>query len=375
MSWHDALLPGDLRGRRSARDRAVDVVMWVLAVGIGLGVFLDVRDTYGSHGLAWLDALVGLAALVALVWRRSRPGPVGVLTTAASIVFAWAAGPATIAGFNVALRGSRRAILAVVGLSAVSTVVFPLIHPPGDSYVSNVVVGVLVTAVVIGWGLLVRVRREQLHALRDRAVEQAREGERRRIAREMHDVLAHRISLLSLHAGALEFRPDAPREEIAEAAGVIRASARAALEELRELIVLLRDGAETGEPEPPQPGLADIHALVEESRAAGMRVECRIDAAEAPAGLGRTAYRVVQEGLTNARKHAPDAPVEVAVTGGEELVVEVITRGPVAVGAEPLPGAGSGLIGLEERVTSAGGVLRHGPDAAGEFVLRATLPW
>ena len=118
-------------------------------------------------------------------------------------------------------------------------------------------------------------RREQVLALRERAarleaeqrlrIEQARDAERRRIAGEMHDVLAHRVSLLSLHAGALEFRPDAPPEEIAEAAGVIRATARAALEELRQVIGVLRDGAEGGAPEPPQPTLAEIPALVDES--------------------------------------------------------------------------------------------------------------
>ena len=110
--------------------------------------------------------------------------------------------------------------------------------------------------VVIGWGLFVRARRELIDSLRERAeraeaeqrrrLEQAREAERRRIAREMHDVLAHRVTLLSLHAGALEFRPDAPPEEIAEAAGVIRASAHAALQELREVIGVLRDGSRGG---------------------------------------------------------------------------------------------------------------------------------
>jgi signal transduction histidine kinase len=108
-----------------------------------------------------------------------------------------------------------------------------------------------------------------------------------------------------------------------------------------------------------------------------MRVTARIDVSDAehaPDRLGRTAYRVVQEGLTNARKHAPEAAVEVAVTGGEPVVVEVVSRRPVAVAAESLPGAGSGLIGIGERVALAGGALEHGPDAAGNFVLRATLP-
>ena len=290
----------------------------------------------------------------------------------------------------MALRGTRREILAVVAVTVAAIVLFPIVYPPGDSFLLNLLVGFLLMAVVIGWGLFVRVRREQVFGLRERAarleaeqrlhVEQARDAERRRIAREMHDVLAHRVSLLSLHAGALEFRRDASPEEFAEAAGVIRATAHAALEELRQVIGVLRDGAEAPEPEPPQPTLADVPALVEESRAAGMRVHCRIDLpdpAAVPVALGRTAYRIVQEGLTNARKHAPAAAVDVTIAGGDQLVVEVVSRRPVGVGvaADPLPGAGSGLIGLGERVALAGGELRHGPDAAGDFVLRATLPW
>lgn len=392
--WHHALLPGALRehhdGRRSARDWLVDAAMLAIAVGVGLFVLLD---SWSEHGqaMALVDIALGAASLVALWWRRSHPAAVGVLTAAASVISGLAGGPALVAGFNVALRGSRRAILAVIAFTAMSILVFPLIYPSEDSYLLNVFIGTLLTAVVLGWGLLARVGREHVLTLQERArqveaeqrlrVEQARDAERRRIAGEMHDVLAHRVSVLSLHAGALEFRPDASPEEIAEAAGVIRASAHAALEELREVIGVLREGTPGDEaPEPPQPTLADIPALVEESRVAGARVRCRIDvadAAAAPAALGRTAYRVVQEGLTNARKHAPGAPIEVAVTGGERLVVEVISRRPVGVAAaaEALPGAGSGLIGLHERVELAGGELEHGLASAGDFVLRATLPW
>ena len=247
---------------------------------------------------------------------------------------------------------------------------------------------------MIGWGLFTRVRRELVLSLRERAerleteqrreVELAREAERRRIAREMHDVLAHRLSLLSVHAGALEFRPDAPPDEVAEAAGVIRETAQTALQELRDVIGVLRDDGENGTLEPPQPTLAAISTLVEESRAAGMRVEAQIDVSDddaLPAALGRTAYRVVQEGLTNARKHAPAAAVEVsvAIDEGPELVVEVTSRRAVGVaagtGADRLPGAGTGLAGLAERVELAGGELRFGPDEEGDFVLRAVLPW
>jgi signal transduction histidine kinase len=389
--WHNALLPGELGdnpdGRRSARDWIVDVLMSIVAVVVSA---VAIADTWAAHSVAMaiVDIALGVVALVALWWRRPHPGPVGVLTAALSAASGAAAGPALIAGFNVALRGRRREIAAVVAVTAIAIPVYTALYPKGQSFLLNMLIGALITAVVIGWGLFVRVRREQVFALRERAerleaeqrlhIEHAREAERRRIAREMHDVLAHRVSLLSLHAGALEFRPDASPEEVAQAAGVIRETARAALEELRQVIGVLRDGSEEGGPEPPQPTLADVPGLVDESRAAGIRVSCRIDVEDdVPPALGRTAYRIVQEGLTNARKHAPTAPVDVTISGGERLSVEVVSRRPVgvAVPTAPLPGAGSGLIGLSERVALAGGELRHGPDEAGDFVLRATLPW
>ena len=137
---------------------------------------------------------------------------------------------------------------------------------------------VLVTVATVAWGMFVRARRQLVLSLRERAdraeaeqqmhVEQARQQERARIAREMHDVLAHRISLLSMHAGALEFRPDAPPEEIARAAGIVRASAHQALQDLREVIGVLREEpAVNGGPELPQPTLANLPALLDESRA------------------------------------------------------------------------------------------------------------
>jgi signal transduction histidine kinase len=202
-------------------------------------------------------------------------------------------------------------------------------------------------------------------------IEQARLGERERIAREMHDVLAHRVSLLAVHAGALEVRRDAPEPERA-AAGVIRQCAHDAIEDLRQVIGMLREPAG----DRPQPTLADVPALVEQSRAAGATVALDLVEHDAvPDGVGRHAYRIVQEALTNARKHAPGAPVRVAVTGGAEdgLVVEV--GNALGTGRSRLPGVGAGLVGLTERVQLAGGRIEHGPTLAGEFRLRAWLPW
>jgi signal transduction histidine kinase len=390
--WQNALLPGELRedsdGGRSARDWIVDLLMYAIAFGVGVAVLADSWDEHGDT-LALVDIVLGVVCLVALWWRRSHPGAVGTLTALAGTVSASAAGPGLIAGFNVALRGTRREIIRVIVISAVSVQIYPRIYDGPEPYLLEVFIAALIIAIVISWGLLARVGRQHVLELRERAarmeaeqqlrLEHARDAERRRIAREMHDVLAHRVSLLSLHAGALEFRRDASPEEVAEAAGVIRETARAALEELRQVIGVLRDGSEDGTPEPPQPTLTDVPALVEESRAAGMRVTCTLDVTEpetVPAAVGRTVYRIVQEGLTNARKHAPAAAVDITVAGDAELVVEVVSRRPVgvAVAAPALPGAGSGLIGLGERVALAGGELRHGPDVSGDFVLRATLP-
>lgn len=196
----------------------------------------------------------------------------------------------------------------------------------------------------------------------------------------MHDVLAHRISLLSMHAGALEFRPDAPAEEVARAAGVIRASAHEALEDLREVIEVLRREEAAALPERPQPTLDDLPALLEETRAAGTAVDGRTDLpadAVVPRSLARNAYRVVQEGLTNARKHAAGAPVQVAVDGepGAGLRVEIRNAAPPADRPPAPPGAGTGIVGLRERVELAGGDLTHGPTVDGGFRLRAWMPW
>jgi signal transduction histidine kinase len=149
----------------------------------------------------------------------------------------------------------------------------------------------------------------------------------------MHDVLGHRLSLLSVHAGALEFRPDASAEEIAGAAKVIRENAHQALQDLREVVGVLR--APVGEL--PQPTLADVRQLVEESGRAGMRVDLRQETDGAvPDLVGRTGYRVVQEALTNARKHAPATEVRVTLTGapGLGLTVEVANSPP---GQSPSP--------------------------------------
>src|ERR671915_655611 len=378
----------DPRTRRWGADVAYVGAGAVLGVLFLLGSMAD--EPASSRPPLALDLGVGVAACLALLLRRRRPVALALtLDLAGMLMSSMAFGVTFIALYNVAVRRSWRVTAAVAAVQFSLVVVLSLFDSPSTrTYVETVLVVGLLNAVLITSGMLVRAQRRLVQSLRERArqaeegqrlrVEEARHLERERLAREMHDVLAHRISLLAVHAGALEFRPDAPAEEVAEAAGVIRESARAALDELRGVIGVLREDGGASLTQPPQPTLADLAALVEESRAAGMRVTARIELGDAapPAAVGRTAYRIAQEGLTNARKHAPGAAVTLTIRAPDgDLQVEVRSLAPVAIAAAaPPPGAGTGLIGLAERVALAGGTLEHGVDPSGAFVLRASLP-
>jgi signal transduction histidine kinase len=393
---HPSLLPSLLLGRapgtdeafprRTKRDWVVDSAMIALSVLVGL-----LGLEWGAP-LWWLNLAGGLVA-AQLVWVRRRR-PVGVCVALSLLgSVATIPGIATLpALFTVAVHRPARVAWAMAALGLVAAAVYSVVYPEPDlPFLIVMGISVLCELVAVGWGMLVRSRRQlvlSLHERIDRAeaehalgLERARHAERERIAREMHDVLAHRLSLVSLHAGALEFGPDAPAEEVAQAAGVIRANAHQALEELRQVIGSLRRAPAGATPEPPQPRLADLPALVEESRAAGMRVTAafRPEALETvPGTIGRHAYRVVQEGLTNARKHAPRCHVRLSVEAreGDALSVELRNPLPIGVPAGPgIPGAAAGLTGLAERVSLAGGELEHGRTPEGEYRLAARLPW
>src|SRR5579875_2994782 len=415
--WQRSLLPamlgadhagrGESEGvdlKRSLRDWIVDIVLFLGALGIGVGGVWGDRTTT-STPLLVLDAAMTVPTVGALWVRRRHPWAVALIAIGGSAVSDGASGAALAAMFSAAIYCRQRRVVTLFGLSLVSSAITPLLYPGRGSYATHsLVLGVLGTIIVTVFGAFVRVRRDLVLSLRERArvlqeeqalrVSEARRAERTRIAREMHDVLAHRISLLAVHAGALEFHPDAPPEEIARAAAVIRESARAAQEELREVIGVLRTepavpppSAQPTDPdrplEPPQPTIEDLGPLVEESRATGMevRLATALDPPRLPPTLGRTVYRVVQEGLTNVRKHAPDHVVTVTVVGGRHGGVRVSVVNQPAVGRAgeaDVPdhvGSGTGLIGLGERVALAGGRLESGPLPGGGFRLSATLPW
>jgi signal transduction histidine kinase len=373
---------------RTRRDWIVDSVLFLLAAVLAIASAMT-SARHGLHGpMLVIDAIGAAMACLALWWRRRWPLGVGLGVVAVMTVSAAAGVAGVVSLYTVAAYRRWQLAFLVAGVQIALLPLVRAIQPQSVSPAVYYLTGTFGPAVIVAWGMF---RRTRLQAQRERArrveaqellrIEQVRYAERTRIAREMHDVLAHRISLLSLHAGALEFRPDTPPAEVARAAAVIRASAHQALEDLRAVIGVLRDGPDGPGPEPPQPTLAALPGLLEESRAAGMDIRADVglpDLAAVPDAIGRHALRIVQEALTNARKHATAAPVELRLDGGpgDGLTIEVRNPRPALATAEPrIPGTGAGLLGLAERAALTGGRLEHGLDEHGQFRLHAWLPW
>jgi signal transduction histidine kinase len=362
----------------------VDAGLIALAAVLGGLFLLDSLQTEPDKD-AVPDLVVGLLACAALLLRRRWPVALALALMPTILLSASAMGATAVAMSAVAVYRSWRVTAAVLIVHAVAlATLFGLAVEDRREFWQGLVVVLALDAALVASGLLVRSQRLLVRSLQERAreaeegqrlrIEEARHTERERIAREMHDVLAHRISLLAVHAGALEVRRSAPAEE-RQAAGIIRQCAYQALEDLREVIGMLRDGTAGADGDRPQPTLTDLPALIEQSRQAGTRIT--LDNGDLPAvpdGIGRHAYRVVQEGLTNARKHAPGAPVTVRLAGDHGLVVEVTNPLPARAAVSRLPGAGSGLIGLRERMNLVGGRLEHDRTPDGEFRLYAWLP-
>ncbi len=383
----------DTEGPRTARDWYVDASAFVIAAGLGaviLSVTVDDVAQGMTSGQVAIDAAFGALCCISLWWRRRWPFGVALVC----VLLGAFSTSGTVAGLlalsSLAIHRHIRPALLVAALFVPSAVVCSIWLGRTNPW-SVMLPTTALAAAAIAWGMFVRARRQLLSTLRDRAqraeadqlvrAERARLAERTRIAREMHDVLAHRISLMALHAGALEVA-DLPPAQVRESAALLRLTAHQALEELRDVIGVLREepGQELASTAP-QPTLADIPRLVEETRRSGARIdfEMNVDgAAAAPGPLGRDAYRIVQEALTNISKHGRGTLAQVRVAGAPNRGLHVSVRNPPALGAHDrpaLPGSGTGLLGLQERVTLADGVLVHGRDASGDFVVEADLPW
>lgn len=389
--------------------RRVWAVVWrtgaAVVVGVlAFGVVWSSLDTAGWSearlgGLMLADLAAGLVALVLVPFRHRAPVLVTVVVVACSAVSALALGAASLAMISLATRRRWREIATASIVLAVATVCSESLYPDDEASPLwlTLVAAVLVIALLVAIGVGIGQRRALLDGLRERAAllerdqqlreDRAREQERAHLAREMHDVLGHRLSLVALHAGALEYRGRSlSPDETVEAAGVVRAEAHAALTELRDVLGVLRDPADaTTGTAPPQPTLRDLPALLEEARVSGATISATIDerTETVPDAVGRHAYRIVQEALTNARRHSPGRPVELRllVLAGPALQVHVANPvGPehwVDLGTRTDPDAGHGLRGLAERARLVGGSFHAGPDgtARDRFVVEAVLPW
>jgi signal transduction histidine kinase len=334
--------------------------------------------------------LLALGASVMLVWRHRWP----------ELVCAIALVPPLIASDSMAamialaaVAAKRRDHVLWLGGALVFSVTTYAVWRDASWHSSDQIVGtwvpsagpgkvitVLVTAAVFtAIPLIVGVLRGTRAELREQErretmlrEEMTRRAERSRIAHEMHDVLGHRLSLLSLQAGALEV--SAPTT--GEAAAAVRTTAKQSLDDLRQVIGVLRDGRDF-QLHGPVPTLADLPALVAQTRQVGVPVNLTVmldQATAAPAPLAIAVYRIVQESLTNVLRHAPGAPTEVTVRGGPGAGVTLEVVNVLVSGAPPSPGSGSGLTGISERATALGGRATIGP-ANDTFVVQAWLPW
>lgn len=377
-------------------------VMGLLMYGTGLGMDPAMQTRASAAVFVTFDLVFLVACLVLYVLRYRAPLVItGVIIVLGSFSV-FAVGLVLLAVVSLATRRRWAEIgpVAVLwfGASLVSERAFAMfVTDTGSSapYMDLVVLVVVAAniALVVVTGMFIGGRRALIHSLREQAAiarreadargESARAAERNRIAREMHDVLAHRLSLVALHAGALEYRADLDPAQVRETAAVVRQNAHAALGELREVLGLLRDPTAADEASRPQPTFAQVDELVEGTRAAGSPVTLVLDRVaeddldRLPPSTSRHLYRVVQESLTNARKHAPGAPVLVRLHGtpGERVALEITNPVPEHAPRTPLPSSGWGLTGLAERLRLTGGELDVQRRTDGTFAVQAWLPW
>jgi signal transduction histidine kinase len=331
------------------------------------------------------DFVIGLVAAVTTFWRRRRPRLVACLVAALFLVATSVQGPILLALGSLATRRLPWTT-AALWLGAVLTVwlrweVMVFIDPGG--FGERFVAACLWYGSVVAIGLYFGSRRELVWNLEQRAVraeteqalraDEARTSERNRIAREMHDVVAHRISQVSMRAGAMAFRTDLSVDDLRAESEVVRASANAALDELRSVLRVLRDPESDAEMTVPQPTYGDVARLVAEAGDAGMSIDF-VDTIETEptSEIGLALYRIVQEGLTNAAKHAPGSRLSITLRETDGGILLEMSN-PLGFASADTPGSGLGLLGIEERVKLAGGTLQRSSDGT-TFLLRAWLP-
>jgi signal transduction histidine kinase len=367
----------------------------LIVVGVGIsiaGAVVGQGRTNGPEGPTWADIVLVLLIVTPLLARRRFPFG-APLTVGAAVIFATFADNSLVPfDFIIFLTGCAAVFLlaqlpdprqAVAGLAMAVGVEAIVVRNDPRGQLGQFVFVSLIFAIVWIVGFTLGRKSAEADQARERAAHAEREreararlavaDERARIARELHDVVGHSVSVMTVQASGVRrlLRPDQERER--EALLIVERTGREALAEMRRMVGVLRR-PEEAPALAPQPSLEQIERLVEQAREAGLPVELRIEgeAIELPAGVDLTAYRLVQEGLTNAIKHANASRAEVLVNYGDgEVEVTVIDNGN---GLGNGDGGGHGLVGMRERVSVYGGELDAGPQPGGGYRLRAKLP-
>jgi signal transduction histidine kinase len=352
----------------------------------------------GTLALGYALVLLHTLPLAA---RRRFPGAVLALSVGSGLAVAAIGLPPVVLGvailvavYGVAAYGDRWVSLAGLAAAELGSAAVQL--TPGRFQAPTVVSNALVIGAAWLLGHFVGVRRAYTARLEGRTAEleertaqldEAREElarravteERLRLARELHDVVAHAMSVIAVQSGVGAHVADTQPEEAAKALAAIEATSRAALTELRRLLGVLRQDSEPRGDLAPVPGLADLDSLLAEVAKAGLAVRLRVEGtpSQLPAGVDLSAYRIVQEALTNVVKHAGPARAQVRICYGDHDVAVEVTdngRGVMALAGDGRVGTGHGLIGMRERVAAFGGDLEVGPYPGGGFRVAARLP-
>jgi signal transduction histidine kinase len=372
-----------------------DSVLALVAAGLALFVSMPVGSGLPRGGFALGYGLVLLHTLP-LAGRRRFPGTVLALSVASGLAGAalflppFFLGPAIlVAVYSVAAYGRRWVALA--GLAVAELGVAALQHTlfefgsEGTEWVGFM--GILAAAWLLGlfahnyraYAAGLEERTAELERAREELARRAVTEERLRLARELHDVVAHAMSVIAVQSGVGAHVADSRPGEVGKALAAIEATSRAALTELRRLLGVLRQDGDPQASLAPVPGLANLEGLLAEVAEAGLAVRLRVEGTPAPlpAGVDLSAYRIVQEALTNVIKHAGPAHAQVTIRYRDhEVAVEVIDdgRGVAAVAGDGGKGTGHGLLGMAERVAAFGGDLEVGPHPGGGFRVAARLP-
>jgi signal transduction histidine kinase len=361
------------------------LVPMLVSVPVGRGVPVGM--------LAVGYALVLLHTLP-LAARRRFPGTVLALCVATGLAFAALfmmpvfLGPAIlVAVYSVAAYGDRWVSLAGLVVAEVGLVAVQLTRGKFERSTFLLFMGVLAVAWVLGhfvgdrqlYAAQLEERTAELEQAREELARRAVVEERLRLARELHDVVAHAMSVIAVQSGVGAHVAASRPEEVGKALAAIEATSRAALTELRRLLGVLRQDSEPQASLTPVPGLANLDSLLTEVGKAGLAVRVRVEGTplQLPAGVDLSAYRIVQEALTNVVKHAGPAHAQVVVGyRDQEVTVEVIDdgRGAATPVGDGRAGTGHGLIGMRERVAAFGGDLQVGPRPSGGFRVAARLP-